>query len=600
MKDQLTFLSLFRAEKSTFSPLERQFEGNLETRVHKYPSYLYTAALAMREIDMEIINTEKWDMDRITIRTFARCVAGLKVDEGVFNALDEFGLTRMADISAWFTPAALHGSHTICELVRVIIEQQHISILNQQELDTRIFPKVFKLKGIGPGRASVISQIVAQGVKKVLWDSRKELYISKAIRCSDLWQDSSISKAKKGLFNLVVSDGSNRTVAAFGVVNEAEELVIRSSIPGRATSQRAECFGLLAACVNATRVGADPKFIIDSISRVIDGVYFGTKWLKLKNRSIIRKIARYASLNKVKISWMRGHQDHKMEQQYVLNRAADREARAAADSYSPPLIGECWEWADQFAVIWKGNLFEGDIRSKAHNLFIERVIRSLDYSSVGKAFSREGCWEETIRKADIMKFNTLLFKMSTNTLPVHAVLLQRWPGLFNNLLCPMCNEEKETLQHLMNQCSGTRAHRDNLWEEVLFLLSAATDMSAETITYKDIRWIPRKTEVNDHWYLAKIPAYVGKWVKKNTLKDFQHDIVWNAIRSTILNGIKSLWEERCDRNEKQGYTYAELKRLEEEWAWRSSWHGIEDVEEEIWEEELGDVEVDDFVLEEEA
>lgn len=546
---------------------------------------------------MEIINTEKWDLERITVRTFARCVAGLKIDESVFNALDEFGLTKMVDISSWFSTSALYGTHPICELVRVIIDQEHVKVLSQANMDTKIFPKVLKLRGIGPGRAAAIKQIVTSGVDKVLRDSRRELYVPKTIRCSDFWQEASIANVKKGLYNLAVSDGSNRKVAAYGVVDENGNLIVSSPIPGRATSQRAECFGLLAAAVNATSVGADPKFIIDSISKVNDGFFSGTKWLKLKNRSIIRKVARYVNLKGVKISWMRGHQDHRMEKQYVLNRAADREARAAADSYNPSLLSESWEWADQYALIWQGNLYEGDVRKKAHDLFIGHLIKNLSYSKIGGAFSREGCWEEKIRRADIMKYNAMLFKMSTNTLPVHSVMLQRWPGLFSDLRCPMCNEEGETLQHLMNQCAGTRIHRDQAWEEVLNLLSTATDVSMEVINGKDIRWIPRSTIVDDHWYLGKIPKYVGKWYRKNALEDFSSEVVWNAIRGTILNRVKIIWEERCSKNVEMGYTWAELKRVEEEWAWRSKWQAVENVEEDIWVEELCDTEVDEFVIE---
>lgn len=77
------------------------------------------------------------------------------------------------------------------------------------------------------------------------------------------------------------------------------------------------------------------------------------------------------------------------------------------------------------------------------------------------------------------------------------------------------------------------------------------------------------------------------------------ELIWNGIRGVILEGVGNLWEDRCKRNAEQKYTWAELKRVGEEWLWWSKWEEFDSVEEELWTEEIANAEVDELTAGEE-
>lgn len=399
------------------SPLEKDFKGSLKGLSGKYPKYMAAAALILREMNMEIIPTERWNLEQITIKTFARCVAKLQIDESFFTALSSVGLTHMREVSHWFRDSSHFAGHPVCGIIKAVIDQDTFNIANSNEVDIKVPRKIFITKKIGPVRAETIVKIVETGIRNIVRDPRKELYIPREIRLTKEWQWNSVASVIKKNHNLVVSDGSKRQVAAFAVVDSDGKEVVSSPIVGRATSQRAEGFGLIAAAMNSKEVGADPKFILDAVSNLKKGKFKGTKILKVSNRSLIRKIAYLTDTREVALRWIRGHQDHREELDYILNRAADTHARESAAHFTLPLLKECWEWADDYALLWGGDLYEGDVRKKIYNLRINRMIEEMESTKVGIAFSRRGCWEEKADQRDIMKHNTMIFKMSTDTLP---------------------------------------------------------------------------------------------------------------------------------------------------------------------------------------
>lgn len=580
------------------SPLERNFKGRVKFNTGRYPQYISAAIIVLREMNMEIVQTEKWNLEKITIRTFARCIANVQVDEGFYSALSSVGLTRMREISHWFREDSSFAGYPICGIIRAIIDQDVLKIFRDDRVDIKVPKRVLVTRKIGPSRADTIAKIVTEGIKNIGRDPKRELYIPRVIRLTKDWQLNSVQPVMKSEVDAVVSDGSKRLVAAFAVVDRAGGQIISSPIVGRPTSQRAECYGILAAAMNSKKVGADPKFILDTISKHKEGFFKGSKILKVSNRSLIKKIAYLTDLREVTLKWVRGHQDHRMEEEFRMNQAADAAAREAAAQYTPPLLQECWEWADDYAILWKGDLYEGDVRKKVYNIRINRMIEELGSSKAGSAFSRIGCWEEKASKKDIIKHNALLFKMSTDTLPVHSVMEKRWPALFSHLKCPMCGDGKETLEHLMNKCESTQVDRAQIWEEVTAYLCTATNESQESIARKNIRWIHGTAQQSSQWYLGKIPEKVGKWIKKKSSGLFTLETIWNGIRGAILDGVQNIWKVRCDRNMEQRYTWLELKRVEEEWRWLSSWEEVDTTEEEIWLEEITNPEVDELILEE--
>lgn len=553
--------------------------------------------MVLKEMNMEIIATERWALEDITVRTFARCIAKMEIDDGFFAALESVGLSRMRDVSHWFRINNQFAGHPICEAVRRIIDKDSFNTTGSSEIDIMVPRKVMVTRKVGPKRGELIAKIIEEGIRNIACDPKRELYIPRTIRLSKEWQLNAVQATIKRKTELAVSDGSKMLVAAFTVVDKEGETVISSPIARRATSQRAECFGLIAAMMNTTNVGADPKFIIDTVSNFKKGCFKGTKILKVSNRSLIKKIAYLTETQGASLRWIRGHQDHREERDYALNRAADAAAREAAVHHTPPIIQECWEWADEYAILWKGDLYEGDVRKKIYNIRIKRMIEELESTRTGAAFSRKGCWEEEACRADIMKHNKLIFKMSTDTLPVHSVMERRWPALFAHLKCPLCNQKKESLDHLMNSCEGTQVARAQIWEEVVVYLCAATDLSQESISKKDLRWISRGTKDTNHWYLGKIPEKIGKWIKKRSSGTFTTEIIWNGIRSVILEGVQGIWKIRCEKNAEQGYSWNELLRVEQEWRWLTNWESIDAVDEEIWLEEVTSEEVDELVLE---
>lgn len=88
-------------------------------------------------------------------------------------------------------------------------------------------------------------------------------------------------------------------------------------------------------------------------------------------------------------------------------------------------------------------------------------------------------------------------------------------------------------------------------------------------------------------------------MKKRSTGLFSIEVIWNSIRSVVLDGVKEIWERRCERNVEQKLTWSTMKRMEEEWKWSTKWQEIGDMDEEVWTEELSNEELNDLELEQE-
>lgn len=189
--------------------------------------------MVMREMNMEIINTDRWDLERLTVRTFARCVAKKNWDEDFFNALSSVGLTYMRDISHWFRQNHQFEDHPICEIVKVLIDKEEYKIWQGGEVNLKIPAKIFKTRKIGPTRAEMIAELVQDGIKNIINDPRREMYIPRQVRLTESWQLNSVAQLSKGQYSEVVSDGSKLLVGGFAVVNGNGDLVVSSAITGK-------------------------------------------------------------------------------------------------------------------------------------------------------------------------------------------------------------------------------------------------------------------------------------------------------------------------------------------------------------------------------
>ena len=153
----------------------------------------------------------------------------------------------------------------------------------------------------------------------------------------------------------------------------------------------------------------------------------------MKNRSILHKVAARADRLNIVLFWVRGHQEEPLSLEARMNVHADVHAKERAKRVSPPCFRECWEYADKYAVLWKGALYEGDIRKKVYNCVIRECIHTVSCTYRGAPFSRAKCWVEDMDQIDMMNYTSIVFKMLTNTLPVHDMLYKRWPGLYENV-----------------------------------------------------------------------------------------------------------------------------------------------------------------------
>lgn len=263
-------------------------------------------------------------------------------------------------------------------------------------------------------RRKTISDAVATGITNILTNDWVLSFVPYRYKVTNAWMNArfSLFGPSTNDTSKIYTDGSRKgDCASFAVVNINDDTIIKSNTEGRATSQRAELFGTIAATYlrpQGEKV-SDPKFIVHTINKAINNSMQAHEWRKVDNRSLIRCVARLNAHGKGTFTWVKGHQKVDVTEDGMHNREADVQAKTLIESPAPPLIDEAWECVDDFFCIRDGKLFEGDIRKTVYEDVLKLEIEKLRCNS--DRYLHDGWWMEAPANADLTKYGAFRFKI---------------------------------------------------------------------------------------------------------------------------------------------------------------------------------------------
>lgn len=452
-------LDLQRATKSTKFPLENGFDKWNNAVVKTFPKYIREAGKAIRKINLSITPSTSWDLDRITISTFAYCIAEWDKTNYVEN-LQAAGMQYMHQISSWFQVDRENSSP-----IARAINNRALGLGFILPADDLI-DKVGEIEGFGSQRTQMIITMVKQGVINILSSTKVSFHISIDQRRTETWQRAKLAllgtRSEQG--GNIYSDGSKGTRAGYAVVNEDGEELAAGGVNEIYSSQRAELYGFLAATFlkpNA-RIRADPLNLIRTITRAVREEIPAHEWRKVNNRALIRNIAALAT-NADNFIWIRGHQDNSDSTDAICNREADALAKKAERNPYALALPESWEYADSYICLADDNLFEGDVRKEALQRLITHDREAFVAHKGRERFRHIGWWMIIPASADMVDFGATRFKLFTKTLPTHDRLAKRFPGIYGELKCPCCGLTKESDTHTMTDCAYFDGERARVW-----------------------------------------------------------------------------------------------------------------------------------------
>lgn len=555
---QMHLLDLHRSTGGVHYPLEHNFSGWKKWRKPIYPPYFHTAHKVNAEIGIDIMPRDNWCLEDISISTFFRCVVGDLEMTDAINILKDHGLVRMRDVSPWFVPCNSIFDVSICDLTKSIISGTIINC--NSVVSIPVFDGIEKLSGIGDSRIKRIRSSIINGCINIAGSKVPESFIPIAIRCRREYQRARIKSfpTTADTTLLLGSDGTKKDKhAAFAVVNSMGETVIAGRIGGRATSQRG-AFGLLFAAGLAdgpTRIVADPKFIIRTIQMCREGKIKPNKILKTNNRSIIRNTVCLLHEHTT-IEWVEGHQDNSTEIEAVINRAADKQVKLA-NTDRARVVQECWDFTDPFYVLWKGDLYEGDLRKKTYNECVQIDVETFQSMDKNVRYRLKDCWKEQLKKTNEYLWSTFRFKLITGTLPTYSRMARSLPDVFGSLRCPCCENSVETDAHLFLECVAFTQDRLDVWNVIIDMLAMATGKGRALVKQQVPNWISNSDEQHGLWFIGCPPLSVKNWVSNHCDKELQITI-WNSCFNVTINAVHDIWISRCDLNRRKGRLVMDL------------------------------------------
>lgn len=525
---------------------------------------------------MEILPKTEWNLRRISIRTFAHCIAGDDEADGAFTYLEQVGWTIISDISPWFMVSEDVEDKEVSPMEKCILMNQ---LPNDEDIENlAICRRVWGSSGIGKDRLDAVRRMVSKGVRNILYSTRRGRFLPLEWRMEKRWRDKIFTRVRTGAYKggTLCSDASKLTSTACAIVGEDTNLVEASTIGGRQTSHRGEGFGILIAAwiSDGSEITCDAKTIIEGVKKIRTGTMTVKDNQRMKNKSIIRCIAAVSEQNKVNIRWIKGHTVLVRTKDERMNAAADKEAKRKALGKHVPSVEECWDYTDDFFVMWKGSLYEGDIRMKVLQKYKKINKKNFLHTERGRRFDlNKNFWVEEINKTDLLKYATFRFKVLTKTLPTLKVMCSNFPGVYTEMCCCGCKKENENDVHLFSKCTLSLAIRKQAWRMIVAILAAAADTDERTVERDVRRWIPlHGDQGREEWFDGHIPKYVWLWVIKKKIRN--KAIVWNCIHSTLWDAAHDIWLRRCEILRKEGLTYVDKKRKmdeEEEFDWSAYW-----------------------------
>lgn len=578
---KVLLLDLQRSTKSGHFPLSKAFNQWKSAAAKVYPGYIRETAKALRNSELEILPSQSWDLTRISVRTFAYCIADWNKGPNLLDALQAAGIDYMHQLSNWFS--ATNGEAPVVAAISNRVQNKLFSLPVDELID-----EIEGIEGFGNLRTALIKAMVKSGVISLLADSRNFALIRLADRKKPDWQ-----RRKFTLFGeptlergRLYSDGSFKVNAAFAVIDSGQNEWARSKIVGLQTPQRAELFGLLVATFlgpNQT-IHADPSNIISTIKKAIGGKIRDYEWPKVANRSIIRNIAHIAFEGNNYV-WIRGHQDGEESEEAICNNVVDAVAKDTERNDSIALVGECWEFADEYMVLDKGSLFEGDVRKVTLKRLEEKDQRAFLEDSKRIRFANKGWWFETPDKAAVITHGAFRLKLYSKSLPTHDRLMKRYPGLYAGLLCPCCEKTFESDWHLLVECSAFLNDKMEVWEEIVECLGANIPGGNDTVLREVPNWLTNsqggKENPATFWFLGGIPSQTLDFLKTYLSRGELYEL-WQTVHARVMKLAQTMWKARCLQNKNKGWVFGKL------------WN--DHIEETIFEEYTQTSEADDYIF----
>lgn len=351
-------LDLQRNVSSPHFPLAIEFDDWKRWKTPKYPPYLATTKKTLAAHGMEFLPKIKWDINKITVRTFFNCITTSMVSQRTITALETINKFYMAEISPIFVPHLTLSGNKACLVANWL--WAGTSWTMQLANDTDLWFDIANWEGIGNNTHWELDRGLRLVLRYLCNSGEGFRYIppdwnNKGRMSTAPYSNIEVTSTTAG--PIVCSDGSKRLVGGFAVVNADGALLSRGWFTDHVTSQRAECFGLLAAVNRVSHGGtviADPLYIIRAVEKASGNLLTAKDWKRINNRSLIRLIAEIAKDKEVKFQWVEGHQKGELDTLGEMNRAADREAKEAAVITKLANVREAWLHTDDYYALIKG------------------------------------------------------------------------------------------------------------------------------------------------------------------------------------------------------------------------------------------------------
>lgn len=562
---RMTFIDILRLQGSFLSPMDGHTKLSRDVIKSDFPQYMIAAVEISSDYNIGIIPRETWDLDSISINTFARCIANWDSKSAIIEILFKKGIVYMHQLSAWFRPnytwselggvsiskitmiAALRGLNKWCEIPK------------EDPLDCSSITFT-----ISSARMGAIRSMILGGVNNIFSAKHPLCLVPSKYKLRVEWKELRFTHFKgiTNISNRWYTDGSRiGDCASFAVVDDNDNLIAKSNIEGRYTSQRAELKGLETATFlkpEANKV-LDPLYIIKTVQKACKGDLMPYEWGKTDNRSLIRSIVQMSAQGGGELTWVKGHQKGDITFDGMHNIHADEQAKSLTMSPSYPLIDEAWEHVDEFFCLIAGNLFEGDVRKLAFNIILNEERES--FQSNNERFRHNNWWMEEPATTEVTKFSTFRFKIFSRTLPTHDRLAKSFPGLYEKLRCPGCEEIVETDEHVFGNCKAYAPIREKIWRKVTEVIADNINEVASYVNDNVTNWFRRQRNNDPEgaglWFLGGIPMSTKVWLEKY-LRKRDLTVLWQRVHKVVMEHVRSIWDKRCEINKNKGWTFQEL------------------------------------------
>lgn len=162
---RMMLLDLQREAKELNYPFSGLFTNWRPTFKNAYPRYIKTAASVLKQTEAAVLPGETWDLARISIQTFALCVAGWHTESNILDQLAEHGIIRMTQLSPWFAITESFDNKQISPVMKALVLNNPVSDLEVAK--NPIYNNISNLHGIGPVRLTVLNKLVVDGIRNI-------------------------------------------------------------------------------------------------------------------------------------------------------------------------------------------------------------------------------------------------------------------------------------------------------------------------------------------------------------------------------------------------------------------------------------------------